>query len=75
MNDTVMRAAGGERAQRFGSIERVTAERHGTIRVGTPGELRGTADLRRARPCPEGRRGAARTANGTEPGTGRDRPA
>lgn len=26
-------------AQRLGSIERVTAERHGAIRVGTPGEL------------------------------------
>jgi uncharacterized glyoxalase superfamily metalloenzyme YdcJ len=28
------------RAQRLGSIERVTAERHGAIRVGTPRELR-----------------------------------
>ncbi|MFJ6945861.1 2-oxoadipate dioxygenase/decarboxylase family protein [Streptomyces wuyuanensis] len=45
VNDTVMRAAGEERAQRFGSIERVTAERHGAIRVGTPGELRGAAQI------------------------------
>lgn len=29
----------GARAERFGSIERVTAERHGAIRVGTPGEM------------------------------------
>ncbi|MEV1054268.1 VOC family protein [Streptomyces sp. NPDC049887] len=45
VNATVMRAAGGERAQRFGSIERVTAERHGAIRVGTPGELRRAAQI------------------------------
>ncbi|BBY57320.1 2-oxoadipate dioxygenase/decarboxylase [Mycolicibacterium sarraceniae] len=32
-------------AQRLGSIERVTAERHGAIRVGTPGELTDVADL------------------------------
>ena len=30
----------GAAAERLGSIERVTAERHGAIRVGTPGELR-----------------------------------
>jgi uncharacterized glyoxalase superfamily metalloenzyme YdcJ len=30
----------GESAERLGSIARVTAERHGAIRVGTPGELR-----------------------------------
>ncbi|MGO4382663.1 2-oxoadipate dioxygenase/decarboxylase [Specibacter sp. RAF43] len=29
----------GNDAERLGSIERVTAERHGAIRVGTPGEL------------------------------------
>jgi uncharacterized glyoxalase superfamily metalloenzyme YdcJ len=29
----------GARAERLGSIERVTAERHGAIRVGTPAEL------------------------------------
>ena len=29
----------GSHAERLGSIERVTAERHGAIRVGTPGEL------------------------------------
>jgi uncharacterized glyoxalase superfamily metalloenzyme YdcJ len=32
-------------AERLGSIERVTAERHGAIRVGTPDELAHTADL------------------------------
>ncbi|MCV7347400.1 2-oxoadipate dioxygenase/decarboxylase [Mycolicibacterium rhodesiae] len=32
-------------AQRLGSIERVTAERHGAIRVGTPAELTDVADL------------------------------
>lgn len=29
----------GEQAERLGSIERVTAERHGAIRVGTPAEI------------------------------------
>jgi uncharacterized glyoxalase superfamily metalloenzyme YdcJ len=29
----------GEAAERLGSIQRVTAERHGAIRVGTPEEL------------------------------------
>ncbi|MFC5801753.1 VOC family protein [Streptomyces formicae] len=38
VNDDVLRDA-GESAERLGSIERVTAERHGAIRVGTPGEL------------------------------------
>lgn len=32
-------AAAGPGAERFGSIDRVTAERHGAIRVGTPEEL------------------------------------
>ncbi len=32
-------------AERLGSLERVTAERHGAIRVGTPAELRDVADL------------------------------
>jgi uncharacterized glyoxalase superfamily metalloenzyme YdcJ len=36
--DALARDPGG--AQRLGSIERVTAERHGAIRVGTPRELR-----------------------------------
>ena len=56
----------GRRAERLGSIDRVTAERHGAIRVGTPHELRQAArvfaalgmhpsgfyDLRDARPRP-----------------------
>lgn len=29
----------GEQAERLGSIERVTAERHGAVRVGTPAEM------------------------------------
>lgn len=32
-------------AERFGNISRVTAERHGAIRVGTPSEMRDVADL------------------------------
>ena len=32
-------ARDGQGAQRLGSIQRVTAERHGAIRVGTPAEL------------------------------------
>lgn len=32
-------ARDGEAAQRLGSIDRITAERHGAIRVGTPAEL------------------------------------
>ena len=40
-------------AERLGSIDRVTAERHGAIRVGTPRELRaGGAGVRRARHAP-----------------------
>jgi uncharacterized glyoxalase superfamily metalloenzyme YdcJ len=56
----------GAAAERLGSIERVTAERHGAIRVGTPTELAQVArvfgalgmhptgfyDLRDARPAP-----------------------
>ncbi len=38
VNSEVVRRAGGD-AERLGSIERVTAERHGAIRVGTPREL------------------------------------
>ncbi|WP_455749360.1 2-oxoadipate dioxygenase/decarboxylase family protein, partial [Mycobacterium avium] len=32
-------------AERWGSLRRVTAERHGAIRVGSPAELRAVADL------------------------------
>jgi uncharacterized glyoxalase superfamily metalloenzyme YdcJ len=35
----------GERAQRLGRIERVTAERHGAIRVATPAELAQTGRI------------------------------
>ena len=38
-----MAALDGESAERLGSISRVTAERHGAIRVGTPAELRQVA--------------------------------
>ena len=38
-------AAAHPDAQRLGSLDRVTAERHGAIRVGTPGELADVADL------------------------------
>lgn len=38
VNDEVMR--GDPNAERFGSIDRVTAERHGAIRVGTRDEMR-----------------------------------
>ena len=41
-------AARHPQAERLGSIERVTAERHGAIRVGTPAELASVADLFRA---------------------------
>jgi uncharacterized glyoxalase superfamily metalloenzyme YdcJ len=37
--------AGRPDAERLGSLDRVTAERHGAIRVGTPSELAGVADL------------------------------
>lgn len=43
VNDEVMRE--DENAQRLGSIERITAERHGAIRVGTPEELRQVAQI------------------------------
>ncbi|MFC4015912.1 2-oxoadipate dioxygenase/decarboxylase family protein [Nonomuraea purpurea] len=39
VNSDVLRREGAA-AQRLGTIERVTAERHGAIRVGTPRELR-----------------------------------
>ncbi|WP_263399694.1 2-oxoadipate dioxygenase/decarboxylase family protein [Saccharopolyspora pogona] len=43
----------GDSAEQLGSIERVTAERHGAIRVGTPaGAGAGSANLRRARDVP-----------------------
>ncbi|MFJ2770850.1 2-oxoadipate dioxygenase/decarboxylase family protein [Streptomyces sp. NPDC087300] len=42
VNEDVLRARGAD-AERLGSIGRVTAERHGAIRVGTPGELRQVA--------------------------------
>ncbi|GII94634.1 2-oxoadipate dioxygenase/decarboxylase [Sinosporangium siamense] len=38
VNENVLQQAGAA-AERFGSIDRVTAERHGAIRVGTPDEL------------------------------------
>ncbi|WP_432092793.1 2-oxoadipate dioxygenase/decarboxylase [Streptomyces sp. bgisy100] len=44
VNGDVMCAAGAE-AERLGSIGRVTAERHGAIRVGTPDELRQVARI------------------------------
>ncbi|WP_328392603.1 VOC family protein [Streptomyces sp. NBC_00390] len=42
VNEDVLRAQGAE-AERLGSISRVTAERHGAVRVGTPAELRQVA--------------------------------
>ncbi|QEU89575.1 VOC family protein [Streptomyces kanamyceticus] len=42
VNEDVLRARGAD-AERLGSIGRVTSERHGAIRVGTPGELRQVA--------------------------------
>ncbi|GAA3132080.1 2-oxoadipate dioxygenase/decarboxylase family protein [Streptomyces rectiviolaceus] len=42
VNEDTLRAQGAD-AERFGSISRVTAERHGAIRVGTPTELRHVA--------------------------------
>ncbi len=38
-------ARDGSSAERLGSIARVTAERHGAIRVGTPAELRQAAQV------------------------------
>ncbi|MEU3742321.1 VOC family protein [Streptomyces sp. NPDC032198] len=42
VNEDTLRAQGAD-AERLGSIGRVTAERHGAIRVGTPAELRQVA--------------------------------
>ncbi|MGW7270708.1 2-oxoadipate dioxygenase/decarboxylase [Streptomyces sp. NPDC054864] len=42
VNEDALRARGTD-AERLGSISRVTAERHGAIRVGTPTELRNVA--------------------------------
>ncbi|RJQ81634.1 2-oxoadipate dioxygenase/decarboxylase [Amycolatopsis panacis] len=44
VNAEVLERSGAE-AERFGSIARVTAERHGAIRVGTPAELRQVARI------------------------------
>ncbi|MGP3975664.1 2-oxoadipate dioxygenase/decarboxylase [Streptomyces sp. 8N114] len=44
VNEDVLRARGAD-AERLGSIGRVTAERHGAIRVGTPQELRQVARI------------------------------
>lgn len=44
VNEDVLRARGAE-AERLGSIGRVTAERHGAIRVGTPRELQQVARI------------------------------
>ncbi|MEV0321585.1 VOC family protein [Streptomyces sp. NPDC050658] len=44
VNEDVLRARGAD-AERLGSIDRVTAERHGAIRVGTPAELRQVARI------------------------------
>ncbi|MER5252196.1 DUF1338 family protein [Streptomyces sp. NPDC002855] len=44
VNEDTLRARGAE-AERLGSIGRVTAERHGAIRVGTPTELRHVARI------------------------------
>lgn len=44
VNADVVRARGAD-AERLGSIDRVTAERHGAIRVGTPAELQQVARI------------------------------
>ena len=44
VNTDVLETAGAA-AERFGSIDRVTAERHGAIRLGTPAEMRDVATL------------------------------
>ncbi|MCQ4079775.1 DUF1338 family protein [Streptomyces sp. RB6PN25] len=44
VNEDVLRAQGAD-AERLGSISRVTAERHGAIRVGTPHELQQVARI------------------------------
>jgi uncharacterized glyoxalase superfamily metalloenzyme YdcJ len=65
VNEDVARAHGAD-AERLGSLDRVTAERHGAIRLGTPGEMAQVArifgamgmhpvgfyDLREATPTP-----------------------
>jgi uncharacterized glyoxalase superfamily metalloenzyme YdcJ len=43
--NSLVAALEGDAAARLGSIERVTAERHGAIRVGTPGELQQVATI------------------------------
>lgn len=43
--NSLVSALEGESAERLGSISRVTAERHGAIRVGTPTELRQVATV------------------------------
>ncbi|TSB31552.1 2-oxoadipate dioxygenase/decarboxylase [Streptomyces benahoarensis] len=44
VNEDVLRARGAD-AERLGSISRVTAERHGAIRVGTPQEMQQVARI------------------------------
>lgn len=44
VNERVI-ARSGRHAERLGSIERVTAERHGAIRVGSPAEMRQVARI------------------------------
>ncbi|MBT2225409.1 DUF1338 family protein [Nonomuraea sp. NEAU-A123] len=44
VNDSVLQRAGAG-AERLGSIDRVSAERHGAIRVGTPAELQQVARI------------------------------
>ncbi|MFE9336676.1 2-oxoadipate dioxygenase/decarboxylase family protein [Streptomyces sp. NPDC007063] len=44
VNEDVLRTRGSA-AERLGSLDRVTAERHGAIRVGTPAELRQVARI------------------------------
>ncbi|PJJ06416.1 putative glyoxalase superfamily metalloenzyme YdcJ [Streptomyces sp. 2333.5] len=44
VNEDVLRAQGAD-AERLGAIGRVTAERHGAIRVGTPAELQQVARI------------------------------
>jgi uncharacterized glyoxalase superfamily metalloenzyme YdcJ len=43
--NSLVAALDGESAERLGSIARVTAERHGAIRVGTPTEMRQVATV------------------------------
>lgn len=44
VNERVLAKSGGD-AERLGSIQRVTAERHGAIRVGSPKEMRQVASV------------------------------